>query len=85
MKLLKFLSPLKDLTYYALNDTTQVDSVIVDGSKRSYGTQFPLMNQRMVLLLDSVRTAIRWQRNFHYILIAGVCDYLLSGSPLMVL
>ena len=78
-----FYSPLKDLTYYALNDTTQVDSVrMSDGSKRIMIT-IPVDGvRRMVLFSDSVRTAIRSAKKLSlYSDSRSLPDYLLSGHP----
>ena len=82
-----FYSPLKDLTYYALNDTTQVDSVrMSDGSKRIMIT-IPVDGVRgwsFSQILSEQQFA--QQRNFHYILIAGVCLIIFClGILLMVL
>ena len=82
-----FYSPLKDLTSYALNDTTQVDSVrMSDGSKRIMIT-IPVDGVRgwsFSQILSEQQFA--QQRNFHYILIAGVCLIIFClGILLMVL
>ncbi len=82
-----FYSPLKDLTSYALNDTTQVDSVkMSDGSKRIMIT-IPVDGVRgwsFSQILSEQQFA--QQRNFYYILIAGVCLIIFClGILLMVL
>lgn len=82
-----FYSPLKDLTSYALNDTTHVESVkMADGSRRIMIT-IPVDGVKgwsFSQILSEQQFA--QQRNFYYMLIAGVCLIIFClGILLMIL